>query len=143
MTTLQRKFQLAIKLVYITFLCIKYISVYWYFTFQDEESKKSSFSLYSGVSDIISGSCSSPSSNSSTPSHSSNKAASTPSPGLQNLSSLVNKSGGGGLLVHHPVTPKKRVVTKTKTDHLSDELNLGYRQVLDDIEYFFQGEEVE
>lgn len=42
----------------------------------------------------------------------------------------MNKSGGGGLLVHHPVTPKKRVVTKTKTDHLSDELNLGYRQVL-------------
>lgn len=32
--------------------------------------------------------------------------------------------------MHHPVTPKKRVVTKTKTDHLSDELNLGYRQVL-------------
>lgn len=98
---------------------------------EDEESKKSSFSLYSGVSDIISGSCSSPSSNSSTPSHSSNKAATTPSPGLQNLSGLVNKSGGGGLLVHHPVTPKKRVVTKTKTDHLSDELNLGYRILME------------
>ncbi|KAG7177152.1 hypothetical protein Hamer_G000396, partial [Homarus americanus] len=100
---------------------------------QDGESKKSSLSLYSGMSDIISesarsGSDLSPTSCSSTPSLSPGK---TPQGGMsrqQTLpSSLIHKSGGGGLLVHHPVTPKKRVITKTKTDHLSDELNLGYR----------------
>lgn len=139
MTTFFTKLLLGIRFYYLTYLCFRHMCASLYFSFQDEESKKSSFSLYSGVSDIISGSCSSPSSNSSTPSHSSNKAATTPSPGLQNLSGLVNKSGGGGLLVHHPVTPKKRVVTKTKTDHLSDELNLGYRQVLGDIEVFLEG----
>lgn len=101
---------------------------------QDGKSKKSSLSLYSGMSDIISesvpsGLCSSPSSCSSTPS-SPSKIAQGGTPRLQTFtSSMVFKSGGGGLLVHHPVTPKKRVITKTKTDHLSDELNLGYRQV--------------
>lgn len=106
---------------------------------RDEE--KSSFGLYSGMSDIISGSPQSaapsptPSSCSSTPSLTPNKSTvasgGLPRPNSTFGSSLVYKGSGGGLLVHHPVTPKKRVLTKTKTDHLSEELNLGYRILME------------
>ncbi|KAK3855736.1 hypothetical protein Pcinc_037881 [Petrolisthes cinctipes] len=136
------------------------------------KEEKSSFSLYSGMSDIINesvrggGSDSSPSSVSgSVPSLSPTKNPTTnASPSMSSITSSlggynkattgvgagsggvgsggvgsVGGSGGGGLLVHHPVTPKKRVVTKENTDHLSDELNLGYRILVELMSDYHKG----
>ncbi|KAK7066542.1 hypothetical protein SK128_019295, partial [Halocaridina rubra] len=95
--------------------------------------KRGILSLYSGMNDIISESSSISSSSASTPSVTPTKMMGNGPSRLQAAltSSLSYKGSGGGLLVHHPVTPKKRVVNKTNTDHLSEELSLGYRILME------------
>lgn len=102
-------------------------------TGKESETKTGLMSLYSGMNDIISEPSSISNSPVPTPTVTPTK---TPGNGTSRLqaaltSSLSYKSSGGGLLVHHPVTPKKRVVNKTNTDHLSEELSLGYRILME------------
>ena len=105
------------------------------------QKSKSTLGLYSGMDDIISSTGSpspSISSRSSTPSltpakkgaeEQQTKGVGAEAKGVGSVL-IKSKSGMGGLLVHHPVTtsPKKRTF-KVPTDHLSEELSLGYRCV--------------
>ncbi|XP_068200989.1 uncharacterized bromodomain-containing protein 10-like isoform X2 [Palaemon carinicauda] len=103
------------------------------YTLKEIERKGGLMSLYSGMNDIISEPSSISNSPVSTPTVTPTKSPGNTPSRLQAAltSSLSYKSSGGGLLVHHPVTPKKRVINKTNTEHLSEELSLGHRILME------------